>query len=338
MIVQAPALHLILVMSMATPAPPDPSACAANDLRCTGHANAEAARLAETSEQRVNHLYRAHRAYLALANKGPEPQRVQDLCRAHELIQQARELPPTAIDARVVDSDQKTQARLAAEGVECRGGKRVRRGAPRRVALAAAPAPVQDTKPPRATDPADPPPLSPAQSEAASAEATRATTPTDETSPVATRAATTPTDEVSPAAPRTDPTPRLMSAQPRQEQAPPSGRRLLVAGSVTLGAGLALSIGAGVMGSRLLGKWREGQALLDGTDPYATLDEFVREGDIRDEYQQLRPPTLALAFASGAALVVGAVLVAVGARRLGRVTSRAAVLPMPGGLAFRARF
>jgi hypothetical protein len=45
-----------------------------------------------------------------------------------------------------------------------------------------------------------------------------------------------------------------------------------------------------------------------------------------------------MAVVGGTTLVVGAVLVGVGARRFARVTSRAALLPMPGGLVFRARF
>ena len=112
----------------------------------------------------------------------------------------------------------------------------------------------------------------------------------------------------------------------------------MLAGSVTLGAGLALSVGAGVMAGRLLGTWREGQALHDGADRYGAPDESARDAELRADYQRIRPPTLALVLTGGSTLVVGAVLVAVGAKRFVRATSRAAVLPMPGGLAFRARF
>ena len=50
-----------------------PSTCGASDLRCTGQANLDAARLATSTQQKAKHLYRAHRAYLALADSGANP-------------------------------------------------------------------------------------------------------------------------------------------------------------------------------------------------------------------------------------------------------------------------
>jgi hypothetical protein len=50
------------------------------------------------------------------------------------------------------------------------------------------------------------------------------------------------------------------------------------------------------------------------------------------------PQTLALALAGGATVVVAAVLLSVGGRRMARTASRTALVPVPGGLAFHARF
>ena len=112
----------------------------------------------------------------------------------------------------------------------------------------------------------------------------------------------------------------------------------MIAGGVSLGVGLALTGVAGYLGGQLLGTWRDSRALHDAAGPLGTEDQAARDAALASDYQRLRAPTLAMALVGGSTLIVGAVLVSVGARRLARVASRAALLPMPGGLAFRARF
>jgi len=81
--------------------------------------------------------------------------------------------------------------------------------------------------------------------------------------------------------------------------------------------------------------WRQGAA---GEPAGELRSQAARDAALASDYQRLRAPTLAMALVGGSTSIIGAVLVSVGARRLARVASRAALLPMPGGLAFRARF
>lgn len=315
MILHTPALHLLITSMMAS-TPVNPATCGASDLRCTGQANTDAARLATSSEQRAKHLYRAHRAYLALADSGPEPQRVQDLCRARQLLKQASKLPAPELHARLVASAAETDAKFKATGIEC---PRRKRG---------------DVSTSIAAAPLDPPPLLPVEPRTAGAtESGRsATEPTLASSASTTESAPSsivpPSADLLPIAPR-----RGAPATPTHP-----GRGLLIGGGVTLSVGLALTGAAGYMGGRLLGTWRDSRTLNAEAGPLGTEDQAARDAELASDYQRLRAPTLAMAVVGGTTLVVGAVLVGVGARRFARVTSRAALLPMPGGLVFRARF
>lgn len=315
MILHTPALHLLITSMMAS-TPVNPATCGASDLRCTGQANTDAARLATSSEQRAKHLYRAHRAYLALADSGPEPQRVQDLCRARQLLKQASKLPAPELHARLVASAAETDAKFKATGIECRRRKR------------------GDVSTSIAAAPLDPPPLLPVEPRTAGAtESGRsATEPTLASSASTTESAPSsivpPSADLLPIAPR-----RGAPATPTHP-----GRGLLIGGGVTLSVGLALTGAAGYMGGRLLGTWRDSRTLNAEAGPLGTEDQAARDAELASDYQRLRAPTLAMAVVGGTTLVVGAVLVGVGARRFARVTSRAALLPMPGGLVFRARF
>lgn len=326
MILHTPALHLLLA-PMLVSSPLDPATCGASDLRCTGQANMDAARLATLSEQKAKHLYRAHRAFLALADHGPRPQQVQDLCRAQQLLKQARTLPAPDLQARLLASTAETEAKFKATGIECRPRKRNDVSTPPNVSSSSA-----------ATT--DLPPLLPVEPRTASATEAGlvAASPT-----LAVSASTTPNVASPLAPPSADLLPitprRGVPATHRQELQPTrSGRGLLIGGGVTLSVGLALTGAAGYLGSRLVGTWRESRALHAEAGPLGTEDQAARDTQLASDYQRLRAPTLAMAVVGGTTLVVGAVLVSVGARRFARVTSRAALVPMPGGLVFRARF
>ena len=322
MILHTPALHLLITSMMAS-TPVNPATCGASDLRCTGQANTDAARLATSSEQRAKHLYRAHRAYLALADSGPEPQRVQDLCRARQLLKQASRLPAPDLHARLVASAAETDAKFKATGIEC---PRRKRG---------------DVSTSIAAAPLEPPPLLPVEPKTAGATESgqSAAEPTLAASASTTESAPSslvpPSADLLPIAPR-----RAAPATPHRQELQPThpGRGLLIGGGVTLSVGLALTGAAGYMGGRLLGTWRDSRNLHAEAGPLGTEYQAARDAELASDYQRLRAPTLAMAVVGGTTLVVGAVLVGVGARRFARVTSRAALLPMPGGLVFRARF
>jgi hypothetical protein len=107
---------------------------------------------------------------------------------------------------------------------------------------------------------------------------------------------------------------------------------------VTLGVGLGLSAAAGVMGGRMLDTWRDADALYEENGPVGPGAVADQSAALARDYHRLQGPMLATAVIGGSALVVGAVLTSVGAKRLSRATSRAALLPAPGGLVLRARF
>ncbi|MCY0994809.1 hypothetical protein OV203_47220 [Nannocystis sp. ILAH1] len=118
----------------------------------------------------------------------------------------------------------------------------------------------------------------------------------------------------------------------------PRGRELLIAGGLTLGVGLGLATAAGVLGGRMLDIWREADALYEANGPIGPGAVADQSAALARDYHRLQAPMLATAVIGGSALVVGAVLTGVGAKRLSRATSRAALLPTPGGLVLRARF
>ena len=107
--IASPALHLLVTLAIATSPPAAPSACAADDLPCSAPAFAAAARRATSNAQRVQYLYFAHRAYLALSDKPPKGRVAsRDLCQAHRLLKQALALPATPLRGRIVDSERET--------------------------------------------------------------------------------------------------------------------------------------------------------------------------------------------------------------------------------------
>lgn len=116
------------------------------------------------------------------------------------------------------------------------------------------------------------------------------------------------------------------------------GRGMVIAGGITLGGGLAVTATAGYLGGSMLDIWRESNALHDETGPIGTEAQAAKNAALTREYERQRAPMLATAIVGASAVIVGAVLVGVGARRLARATSRTALLPTPGGLVLRARF
>lgn len=321
MIMHTPALHLF-VAAITAAAPVDPSTCGASDLRCTGQANLDAARLATSSEQRAKHLYRAHRAYLALADNGPTPQRVSDLCRAQQLLKQARKLSPTEMNPRLVSSAAETEAKFKATGIECQPRKRNDLPTHARVAATTALNP-------------EPPPLLPAGPRTTAGTAEDSPMPASSPASIAAPAPIAFEDKLLPVIARpTTATP----SRDQPQQRPRNGRGLMIGGGATLGVGLALSGVAGYLGGRLLATRRDSEALRDAIDKFATTDQATTDQALTRDYERLAPAALTLALVGGVSVIVGAVLVGVGGHRLARVASRTAVIPLPGGLAFHARF
>lgn len=120
--------------------------------------------------------------------------------------------------------------------------------------------------------------------------------------------------------------------------ADPTPRRLLIAGGLSLGAGIGFAALAGYSGARLAHASRESFELYAENQGRGYAAELAHEDALRRDHARWLPITITTAALSGTSVIVGAVLVAVGKRRVAAVTSRAALLPVPGGLAVHARF
>lgn len=308
-------MHWILAASPVA----DPSTCAPTDYRCTAESNVAAARTATSDGDRAQRLYRAHRAYLALAQSAAPDERARVLCRAVALLGQVRALPGTeSLRHRIADTSTETAAALANAGVDCSPPKKPRTTAGRRAATAstsAAPTSIDRQDPSSASEP------TPALLDVRSSRPANAAALTK-------RAQATP------------PSISTIDQGPRAEVPAPvrPGRGLVIAGGVTLGAGVALVAAAGVLGYRT-SETREEVLALDGMiDGFASEEEAAQGDALVRDYSVMRSQTLALALTGGATVIVAAILTGVGAKRMARSASRTALVPIPGGLALHGRF
>lgn len=116
------------------------------------------------------------------------------------------------------------------------------------------------------------------------------------------------------------------------------GRRLMIAGSVPLALGLVATGLAAYTGSRTLATLRAGEALAASAGQGARDEQLAQDAALRRDFERMGSATVGLAVAGGASLVIGAVLVGVGGRRLARAASRAALVPSLNGLTFLRHF
>ena len=119
---------------------------------------------------------------------------------------------------------------------------------------------------------------------------------------------------------------------------PRPGSGLVIAGSVTLGAGVVLTAVAGHMGRRMNETRQEYFTLVDSVGGFATPDQDARAGGLFRDYNAMRTQALMLGVAGGTTIVLAAVLAGLGGRRMARAASRTALVPVPGGLALHAQF
>lgn len=125
-------------------------------------------------------------------------------------------------------------------------------------------------------------------------------------------------------------------AVPRRASVP--GRPLVIAGGTTLGLGLALAGIAGYAGSRASDASRKAFANYEQNQGMGDVDALAEQAKLRREFDRWLPVALSTAIAGTTAVIVGAVLVRVGVRKMRQGPSRAALVPVPGGLAIHARF
>jgi hypothetical protein len=322
----------LLALEAAVPPQGGATKCEPTDNRCKAELFVRRAKEAKNDEQRALYFNVAHRSYLALFDRTGDE---RHLCAARRMYDKSVAIKnqPAGQRASFEALRGDLTSRERKEGGRCGSSpKRPQADAPLLTAkeqASAAPAANTssvETTPANASS-GDAPP---AAANSADARPERAPGKVAVLEPMP--ASREPVDALLPVSRRPEPSSVNTSTTPRP------GRDLVIGGGVTLGLGLVLVGVATYTGADLLATRREARLLQDMVDGHATDDQLAQDATLRHDYRRLGPPTLALALAGGASVVVGAVLLAVGGRRMARAPSQTALIPVPGGVAFRARF
>lgn len=310
-----------LILLLAAPPADDP--CPFGDNRCKAKLYLERAKAAATPRDRALYFFGASRLYLRLFDKSGAD---SDLCAARRAFDRSLAVKGQPEDQRPNFASQLAELtkREGDRGIGCAARRKTKSDPPlmaNKETQGSSSPPSSSAgaaeSPPVVTQLADPAVVTPRH---------------DELLPVIAGNPVTPRNRVRP------PAALDLPRQDHQEKRTRDGRGLVIAGGATLGVGLALTAAAGYLGGQLLNARGEARRIEDSIDRFATDEQAARSQALIHEYERLGPPTLALALVGGTSVVAGAVLVAVGGRRLARVAERTALLPFPGGLAFRARF
>jgi hypothetical protein len=337
-------ISFTLALTLSAPSP----ACPLLDHLCMGAHYTRSAEAATNAESRATYFEAAFSSYLSLYKEGHDP---RYLCEARRMLDLAVAAVEDSAENRKYFAPRRRElARLRTTKSPPCAGKPRWRSSETAVAVGSTPAAATTsvasssrTSPPatapfRETAASDPgPPLSPIPPDARSA-AVATSGPAQATSPGA-AAPSPPPASTARTYSRTVPR-AAWSGTPADAKHDPlrAGRRLVVAGGVALGAGLALTGVAAYAGHRTLEVRRAAEALAAEVDGFATDEQLAREARLTHDYTQLAPQALGFAVASGATLVVSAILLGVGGRRMARAAARTSLVPVPGGLAFHTRF
>ena len=331
MIVLSHALAVLLAQPATT------AACDFEDNHCKARRHERRAAAASKSDDRAYYLHLAHRSYLFAFDKSGDH---AELCAARRTFDAS-----LAIEGQ---SDKQRESTLATRAdLTAREGKAQTRCA------------NPKTKHERRTQKQRPLVTDSGAWQAPRASGLTATSPSMTSNAMAAphEHAAGPTGDAS-AAPSAGPTPAdppiLLPVGGRAGTRPPTfplpegapievrktrpGRTLVIAGGVTLGVGLALAGVAGYLGGRTLGVRRQAADLELIVDAYADDHQLAQDQHLTRDYERMGTQTLVLALTGGTTIVVAAVLLGVGGRRMARVASRTSLVPAPGGLVFRARF
>ena len=286
--------------------------------------------VARAHEQGIAHDLKVQRLYLAHVEHLSDfdvRRDARSLCDARKVLSAARAARPTPKNfiARLQNAAAEAALRERTVSMPCeRTPERAPRPAPPELARAEGPVPSPDPLDSELLDVVSPaPPERPAVQ-----------TPASETRGLA--------SSVSPrgAADAPGPAPQGAASAPEWQGVPPArpGRRLMIAGSVPLALGLVATGLAAYTGSRTLATLRAGEALAASAGQGARDEQLAQDAALRRDFERMGDATVGLAVAGGASLVVSAVLVGVGGRRLARAASRAALVPSLNGLTFLRHF
>lgn len=315
---------LAVVLALETTTPAASSNCLTADNLCKAKRSEQRAATAKTPDQRAQYLHSAHRSYLFLFDQTGD---ARDLCAARRTFDESLAVAGQSEAQRASAAGGELVARERLHGPRCGrlAKQRLKKSPPPAVAKVE---PMPSVDPVREGDLGnEAPPLL-----VSGTTTTERPPPPDVPPPTA--ATRPPVDDVFMPMPipvrRTSPAARTREPRP--------GRGLVIAGGVTLGAGVALSTAAGFMGHDMLATRQAYFALHNATGGTATVDQKNRADTLFHDYKAMWPQTLAMALAGGTTVLIAAVLAGVGGRRMARAASRTAVVPVPGGLALHTRF
>lgn len=117
-----------------------------------------------------------------------------------------------------------------------------------------------------------------------------------------------------------------------------NGRPMTIAGGVTLGLGVGFVAVAGVTGSWAASASRKAFDDYEAGHGRGNVDAMAAQAELRRQFDRWLPVAVSTAVVGTTAVLVGAVLVRVGVRRMRQGPVRTALVPVPGGLAIHARF
>jgi hypothetical protein len=308
--------------------------CLPDDNGCKARRSEQRAASAPTPDQRATYLRSAHRSYLFLFDKTGD---VRDLCSARRAFDASLAVKDQSADerARTQVHQDDLVARERQAGAACKSVAKQRRASksetpPVVASVADRKAPPVDA--PAHTEPTgEPPPL-------------LTNAPTIEPAPehALPPSASHAPDEVFMPIPTRRVPPRFHTDAPRPGRelvAPHSGRGLVIAAGVTLGAGVVLTVAAGYLGRRMSETRQQYFAIVDMVGGgFGTEDQDAAAGGLFHDYNAIRTQALTLAIAGGTTIVLSTILAGIGGRRMARAASRTALVPVPGGLALHARF
>lgn len=314
-------LAALLALQGPTAATSGAPSCDVTDNRCKAERFQRQAAQASSPSQRALYFHAAYRSYMGLFKETGE---VRDLCEARRTFEQSLAVEGLSETQRASFEEGRAELESRERKISARCGssakRRARAAAP---VVAEKPAP---TASPRATASID---VKPAEAALLQDERT-------DLLPVSAGRKASPR---LPAGAAARPADEPLSVSPANTPAPPrSGRPLVIAGGVTLGIGLSLAGVAGYAGGRALEAHRAGVELHEAVQGPPDDADRAKDAALEREYRTMGPVAIGTAVAGGVAVIVGAVLVGVGGRRLARVASSTAFVPVPGGLAFHARF
>jgi hypothetical protein len=330
----------LAALLMLEAAPAGPSECPLTDNRCKAERFVQRAATAASSAVRAKYLEAAHGSFLASYDTSGD---VRDLCAARRTFDQTlAALDAEAVTPRLAPLKEALEKREQVRRPRCASGAGK---APKAPALASARQPagasrlaahhvLAQSPPSERTDE-----LLPVPSE----RRILAATPVTEgqvlaAAPTATEGQVLAATPTTVAANGTAGLPAAMRAAPGSADRTRAARRLVIAGSVTMGFGLSLVGVAAYAGSQHIEARRAGLELFGEVQGYASAEQAARDGVLRDRYQTMGHLALGTSLAGGAAVIVGVTMAVVGGRRLTRLAQRMALGPLPGGLVFYARF